>query len=252
MKYCLKCQNRIPVRIKINGKEKNLQNRKYCLECSPWGHHNTKKIHDPETMDNSRICRVCEKEYIGGHQKYKNICVSCRMTEIRKDKKQILVDYLGGECIVCCYNKCNQVLQFHHINPEEKLFGLSNSGTKKIEVLIAEADKCLLVCGNCHSEIHAGLIDVNNYIQKQLDVKNNNSIPMKQEKFYQPIVKISKRPAKETLEKLVWEMSCVKIGEMYGVSDNAVNKWCKFYGIEKPGRGDWEKIKFGKLEIPKT
>jgi uncharacterized protein YjcR len=46
-------------------------------------------------------------------------------------------------------------------------------------------------------------------------------------------------------------MSCVKIGEMLGVSDNAVNKWCKFYGIKKPGRGDWEKIKFGKLEVPK-
>ena len=37
----------------------------------------------------------------------------------------------------------------------------------------------------------------------------------------------------------------------YGVSDNAVNKWCKFYEIKKPGRGDWEKIKFGKLDIPK-
>jgi uncharacterized protein YjcR len=60
-----------------------------------------------------------------------------------------------------------------------------------------------------------------------------------------------KRPDKEVLEKLVWEMPCVKIGEMFGVSDNAVNKWCKFYGINKPGRGDWEKIKFGKLEIPK-
>ena len=45
-------------------------------------------------------------------------------------------------------------------------------------------------------------------------------------------------------------MSCVKIGEMFGVSDNAVNKWCKLYGIKKPGRGDWEKIKSGKLDKP--
>ena len=37
---------------------------------------------------------------------------------------------------------------------------------------------------------------------------------------------------------------------MYGVSDNAVNKWCKFYEIKKPGRGDWEKIKYGKLDKP--
>ena len=42
------------------------------------------------------------------------------------------------------------------------------------------------------------------------------------------------KEAKEILEKLVWETSCVKIGEMYGVSDNAVNKWCKFYEIKKP------------------
>lgn len=251
MKYCLKCENRIPLRVKIDGKEKNLQNRKYCFNCSPWGQHNTKKIHVDAALDNTRICRVCDKEYVGGHQKHRDICDSCRMTEIRREKKQILVDYLGGKCIVCEYNKCNQALQFHHINPEKKLFGLSNSGTKRIEVLISEADKCLLVCGNCHMEIHSGLVDVNNFIQKQLDIKNEKFIPIKPEKFYQPVIKISKRPNKEILEKLVWEMSCVKIGEMYGVSDNAVNKWCKYYGIKKPGRGDWEKIKSGKLEIPK-
>jgi len=35
------------------------------------------------------------------------------------------------------------------------------------------------------------------------------------------------------------------------LSDNTVNKWCKFYDIKKPGRGDWGKIKYGKLDIPK-
>ena len=64
------------------------------------------------------------------------------------------------------------------------------------------------------------------------------------------VVTDSRDVAKEILEKLVWETSCVKIGEMYGVSDNAVNKWCKFYEIKKPGRGDWEKIKYGKLDKP--
>ena len=73
---------------------------------------------------------------------------------------------------------------------------------------------------------------------------------IKPEKFYQPVIKISRRPDKEILQKLVWEMSCVKIGEMFGVSDNAVNKWCKIYGISKPGRGDWEKLKAGKIDKP--
>lgn len=39
------------------------------------------------------------------------------------------------------------------------------------------------------------------------------------------------RPSKEELEKLIWEMSFTKIGQEYGVSDNAVRKWCKNYGI---------------------
>jgi len=55
-------------------------------------------------------------------------------------------------------------------------------------------------------------------------------------------IKISKMPNKETLEELVWKLPCVKIGEMFGVSDNAVNKWCKIYGLSKPGRGYWAKI----------
>lgn len=169
MKKCLKCDKTFPTRIKIEGKEKNLQNRKYCLECSPWGQHNTKKVHI--FSEPTRECRVCKREYLGGHQKHKDICDSCRMTEIRKDKKQILVNYLGGECVVCGYNTCNQALQFHHINPEEKLFGLSNSGSKRIEILMTEADKCLLLCANCHMEVHSGLIDCDKYIEKQLSRK---------------------------------------------------------------------------------
>ena len=42
---------------------------------------------------------------------------------------------------------------------------------------------------------------------------------------------ISKRPDKETLIKDITLMSMVKVGKKYGVSDNAVKKWCKFYGI---------------------
>lgn len=49
-------------------------------------------------------------------------------------------------------------------------------------------------------------------------------------------------PSKEQLEKLVWEKSTVKIAQELGVSDKAVEKWCKKYCISKPPRGYWAKF----------
>jgi len=75
----------------------------------------------------------------------------------RRDIKQKLVDYKGGKCQICGYCKCIDALDFHHINPEEKDFSISG-GTKSFEHVKSELDKCILVCSNCHREIHAGLI----------------------------------------------------------------------------------------------
>lgn len=71
------------------------------------------------------------------------------------------VQYKGGKCCVCGYNKYLGALEFHHLNPNEKDFGISNKGyTRSFEKVKEELDKCILVCSNCHKEIHAGLIDI--------------------------------------------------------------------------------------------
>jgi hypothetical protein len=44
-KKCVKCDNEFPFIVTVEGKKRNLKSRKYCLDCSPWGQHNTKKIH---------------------------------------------------------------------------------------------------------------------------------------------------------------------------------------------------------------
>lgn len=72
------------------------------------------------------------------------------------------IEYKGGKCQICGYNKCTRSLQFHHLDPNEKDFGISR-GTKSFEKLKPELDKCILVCANCHGEIHDGLIDLSNY-----------------------------------------------------------------------------------------
>jgi predicted HNH restriction endonuclease len=75
----------------------------------------------------------------------------------RKKIRQMLVEYKGGECELCGYNGCIDVLDLHHKDPSTKEFGISSSGlTRSWEKNKAEADKCVLLCANCHREIHAG------------------------------------------------------------------------------------------------
>ena len=62
----------------------------------------------------------------------------------------------GGCCENCGYDKNLAALQFHHRNPHEKTFGLDVrklSNTRWDSILI-EAEKCDLLCGNCHMEEH--------------------------------------------------------------------------------------------------
>jgi DNA invertase Pin-like site-specific DNA recombinase len=74
----------------------------------------------------------------------------------RKRKKKELVEYKGGCCEKCGYNKSIEVLQFHHLDPNEKDFTISGK-SYSIERLKKEVDKCILVCANCHIEIHEEL-----------------------------------------------------------------------------------------------
>ena len=71
----------------------------------------------------------------------------------RKQNKLVLVEYKGGKCEICGYNKCVEALEFHHLDPSTK--EAKNLGTTaSIAKQKAEADKCILVCANCHREIH--------------------------------------------------------------------------------------------------
>jgi hypothetical protein len=72
-----------------------------------------------------------------------------------KEKKKLLVALAGGKCVQCGYSKCFRALEFHHINPEDK--EIKSFIHVPIEVAKAEIKKCILVCSNCHAEIHEEL-----------------------------------------------------------------------------------------------
>lgn len=78
------------------------------------------------------------------------------VTARRKKLKKMAIEYKGGKCIFCGYDKCNDALDFHHLDSKEKEFGLSVRGlTRSWEKIKEELDKCILVCANCHRELHA-------------------------------------------------------------------------------------------------
>lgn len=72
--------------------------------------------------------------------------------------KQLAVEYRGGKCELCGYDRDISALEFHHKDPRSKDFGLSARGlTRSWERVQKELDKCILVCANCHRELHSGL-----------------------------------------------------------------------------------------------
>ena len=78
-----------------------------------------------------------------------------RVQKWRLRQKQRAIDYKGGKCSACGYNKCPDALDFHHLDPTEKEFGLASSGiTRAWERVKKELDKCILLCANCHRELH--------------------------------------------------------------------------------------------------
>jgi len=92
------------------------------------------------------------------HDYYRYRCAKCNSDAVKKRRrklKQMAIEYKGGCCANCGYNKSARALQFHHVDPNEKDFGLGKDGiTRSWKIVKSEIDKCVLLCSNCHAEEH--------------------------------------------------------------------------------------------------
>lgn len=65
----------------------------------------------------------------------------------------------GGKCQRCGYNTCLKALEFHHLDPTKKDFTISNDKFKLNEA-VEEIKKCIIICANCHRELHDDLWNI--------------------------------------------------------------------------------------------
>lgn len=180
----------------------------------------------------------------------------------------MLILALGGQCNRCGYKTTIRSLDFHHIDPATKLYNLSDllKSPKSRTTIIEEAKKCIVLCRNCHGEIHDNIWNIQQikpvkfkecelpwYILKQNRIcphclnsfvpkyKRHTFCSLKCKGGYKIAKSGAARPTKEELEKLLWQFPKVTIADMYKVSDRAVKKWADKYNIECPPNGYWIK-----------
>jgi ribosomal protein L35 len=222
--------------------------------------------------------KICKFHGITSHyltSENKERCRACRNLAVVKRRKILklkAIEYKGGVCSRCSYSSCVEAMEFHHLNPSEKDFGIGKIGTKKSwSSLVKELDKCILVCANCHRELHAEIMSGPKYelkheprlnqveraklprtIKKQCNFCNieysDTPSEMEDRMFCSSVChNLSRRkvarPTSEELNKLLWETSTRQIAKRYGVSDKTIEKWAKFYNLSKPPRGYWSKQK---------
>lgn len=171
-----------------------------------------------------KFCSLtCKRKH--DNSKYQNYTAQKRRGMARKAEALKL---LGSKCSnkSCGYNKNIAALCFHHIDESTKLFELdlrafSNSSP---ELLHDEIKKCILLCHNCHMELHYpqyNNIDLDDVIfdYKSMVMIGNKSPPTaktKKQKFLWPSVS----ELQELLSNNTYEAAARKLG----VSSNAIRK----------------------------
>jgi predicted nucleic acid-binding Zn ribbon protein len=86
-------------------------------------------------------------------------------------RKVYLIDYLGGCCKVCKYNKNLSALEFHHRDPniKDSQLDIRTLSNRSMKYILEEISKCDLLCSNCHREYHnpeLGVEEIRELVEK--------------------------------------------------------------------------------------
>lgn len=181
----------------------------------------------------------------------------------RRRVKAALVEGFGDICQICKQSYPIEVYDFHHIDPQQKEFGISAEGQSRSQEKVAkEAIKCAMLCANCHRVIeNSGKNNFSLESNFNEDVYFSTLLELSgkaaqiRKKKYEETKKSLRdsnqllKPDRRTLKFLIRNYPFNQVGSKYGVTDNAIRKWCiknnlpnSKREINKISDEDWEKI----------
>jgi len=119
----------------------------------------------PSRQNGHNVCSyACRNKYFSKERSFvwkggKRDKIQTRLKEKKRklERKIKAVEYLGGKCFNCGYSNCAAALDFHHINPYTKNTNIKNISSGSWDKIKKELDKCILLCANCHRELHWNL-----------------------------------------------------------------------------------------------
>ena len=113
----------------------------------------------------------------------------------------------GGKCEICGYDKNLAALDFHHVNPEEKEFQIDarKFANSNLNTLKEELDKCILVCANCHRELHYPLLTFDKVLEK---INDCIKVSFSDNKQYVQVCPICGKEFKKTTNHIYCSEEC--------------------------------------------
>jgi hypothetical protein len=180
----------------------------------------------------------------------------------RRRTKEKIVKAMGGKCQCCGYDFCIDAFSLHHLNSNTKETTIANllASHRKWEAIVEELRKCILVCHNCHAEIHAGSRKIPEKFEKFNEEHAIGKFDANHEKYDNCPICFARKPIKnrycsrkcfrKSREKLDWsnidlenllkKHGIVQLSKILQVSDNTIYKHLKKRKNEQ--KEDFEKI----------
>lgn len=158
MPLCSNCGEAFPNSLIVDGKLRILNRRRYCLVCSPFGRHNTRKIHQARSTRAMTAClacgqktpnpRYCSNQCQRDHE-WQQVVAKIKATGRApvgtsgqcRFAKRYLLEFQGRVCAICGLSEWRGQpvpLVLDHINGDSADWQISN---------------LRLVCGNCDMQL---------------------------------------------------------------------------------------------------
>ena len=156
----------------VCGKEFEAQKstKKYCSS-SCMNAARRKRYTESKQIDlknKEKRCLICGKPFTPktSSANLRTCCYECMPDGVQLTRGGFLArlkQNRGGKCIRCGYNKCLKALEFHHVDQSKKDFTISNDHFKLADA-VEKSKKCILLCSNCHKELHDNLWNLDDLI----------------------------------------------------------------------------------------